>query len=168
MDYRKGYRRQNSTYTDLHQETLQPLDKHMSGQNKTLGHVSKDFDASIIAHLCVLRHTQLVACAVRASLDHLTFSLLQNIGTTLCCWNLTVLARMLFKELTPIRCALKRSVILSYSATSPRVMLPAYASSHILESTCIDVCSSLHMTFTCLQVQSNPCTRVTIAMANLL
>lgn len=132
--------------------TLSFLDQHMSEQLKTTTRVTRDSHVSIVSHVGILRHTLLAANATEASLDHITFSLLQGLSTSACAWNITSLAWLMFKDLPAIRCALRGSMAISYGATSPQVSFPTFASLHSLECSCREVCSSLHLTSTYLQV----------------
>ena len=156
MDYRKGHRvlkSKPSPMTALCSSTLNVLDQHMSEQTKGIrGPVTTDCCKSIVAHIRTLRHSFFSACAMKASLSQVAFSLLQSLGSSTCSWNLTRLAGLLFKGLPLITSALRRSVAITYTATSPRVSFPVYSSHHSQESSCRELCSSLHNISTYLQV----------------
>lgn len=131
---------------------LESLDQFMFEQSKTAPHVTGDSHSSIASHLSTLNHTLLEAEATKISLAHVTFSLLQGLSTSMSAWNLTSLAWLMFKDLPAVRPALRHSIAISYRAVSPRVSFPVFSSLHSLECSCRDVCSSLHMVSTYLQV----------------
>lgn len=122
------------------------LKEFMTAQVKKMTHVSCDTHDSIIRHVNVLRHTLPPSRALSASLDHTTFILMQNMSSSMCSWNLTSLAWLLFKEVPLSRRSLSSSKAVLYSAASPRLSFPAYSSLHSLECSCREICTSLHVT----------------------
>lgn len=156
MEYRRSYRLLKSkppTMAASCSSALSFLDNYMTEQVKDAVPVTTNSYESIINHVDILRHTLPVSWALKVSLKHATFSLLQNLSSNVCSWNLTSLASLMFRDIPMVRDALKRSIGIAYCAVSPRVSFPAYCSSlHSLEWSSRGECSALHETSTHLQV----------------
>lgn len=136
----------------------------MTRKVKEVTHVTINSHKSIVRHVDVLRHSLPLSYAFRATQTHLTFTLLQNISSSISSWNLGSLAWLLFKELPQARDTLKRSMAVTYVAASPRVAFPVYSSLHTLESWSRDNCSSLHKTSTYFQVACSIQARIPVSI----
>lgn len=155
--YRKGYKLpMNSSPTPV---TLcsNSLQEYMSEQVKETTHVSCHSPDSIASHVNVLRRTLPLCHALSASLSHTTFTLLQNLSSSLSSWNLGSLGWLLFRDIPLARHSLSSSLAVLYGAISPRVSFPVYSGLNSLECSCRAVCSSVHKTSTCLQVWHSYC-----------
>ena len=150
--YRKSYR---LTATSSSSTTLcsSSLDVYMSEQDKHPASITCNYSDSIISHVNVLRRTLPLSYALRVSLGHVTFILVQNLSSNMSSWNLASLACLLFKEIPLIRYSVSKSMAIAYSAVSPRLSFPVYSGLHSLECSCKTVCSSLHKTYTYFQVK---------------
>ena len=149
--YRKSYR---LTATSSSSTTLcsGSLDVYMSEQDKHPASITCNYSDSIISHVNVLRRTLPLSYALRVSLGHVTFILVQNLSSNMSSWNLASLACLLFKEIPLVKCSVSKSMAITYSAVSPRLSFPVYSGLHSLECSCKTVCSSLHKTYTYFQV----------------
>lgn len=148
--YRKCYRLNPPTPASLCSSSL---DEYMSRQIEGMTpHITCDSPDSIISHVNVLRRTLPLSYAFMTSLSHVSFTLNQNLTTSMSSWDLPSLAWLLFKEIPQTSVLIGSSMAVMYGAVSPRLSFPVYSWLHSLEFSCRTICSSLHDTSTYLQV----------------